>query len=58
MLGHLTFESRDNQSKQGMYELEFNLIVIYLIEREENEKRINEGREKYCQISIDTRDVI
>ena len=46
MLGHLTVESRENQSKQGMYESEFNLIVIYLIEREENEKRTNEGKEK------------
>ena len=29
-----------------MYELDFNLIVIYLIERENNKKRINEGKEK------------
>ena len=57
MLGHLIVESRDNESKQEMYESEFNLIVIYLIEQEENEKRTNEGKEKYCQISIDTKDV-
>ena len=46
MLGHLTVESRENQSKKGIYESEFNLIVIYIIEREENEKRTNEGKEK------------
>ena len=46
MLWHLIVESRENQSKQGMYELDFNLIVIYLIERENNKKRINEGKEK------------
>ena len=39
MLGHLTIESGENQSKQGMYESEFNLIVVYLIEQEENKKR-------------------
>ena len=46
MLGHLTVESRENQSKKGIYESEFNLIVIYLIEQEEKEKRTNEGKEK------------
>ena len=46
MLGHLTVESRDNQSKQRIYGSYFNLIVIYLIEREENEKITNERKEK------------
>ena len=46
MIGQLTVDSRENQSKHGMYESEFNLIVIYLIEREEKEKRTNEGNEK------------
>ena len=46
MLGHLIVESRDNENKQEIYESEFNLIVIYLIGREENQKRTNEGKEK------------
>ena len=46
MLGHFTVKSRENQSKQGMYESEFNLIVIYLIELEKNKKRTNKGKEK------------
>ena len=46
MLGHLTVESRENQSKQGMYESEFNLIVIHLIEREDNENGTNKVKEK------------
>ena len=52
MIGHLTVESRENQSKQVMHESEFNLIVIYLIEREENEKRTNEGKDKYRQSQL------
>ena len=52
MLGHLIVDSRENQSKKGMYESEFKLIMIYLIEREENEKRTNEGKEKYCQYRL------
>ena len=46
MLGHMTVESRDNQIKQGIYKSEFNLIVIYLIDQEENEKRTNKRKEK------------
>ena len=52
MLGHLTVESRENQSKQGMYKSEFNLILIYLIEQEENEKITNEVKEKDCQYRL------
>ena len=46
MIGHLIVDSRENQSKKGMYESEFKLIMIYLIEREDNEKRTSEGKEK------------
>ena len=49
MLGHLKVESRENQSTQGTSESQFNLIVIYLIEQEEKEKRTNKGNEKDCQ---------
>ena len=52
MLGQFTVESRDNQIKQRMYESYFNLIVIYLIEREENEKRTNKGKEKDSQSQL------
>ena len=46
MLGHLIIESIENQIKQGMYESEFKLIMVYLIEQEDNEKRTSEGKEK------------
>ena len=49
MLGHLTVELRDNKSKQGMSESEFKLVVIYLMEREYNEKITNEGKDTYRQ---------
>ena len=52
MLSQLTVESKEYQSKQEMYESEFNLIVIYLIEREENEKRTNKGKEKDSQSQL------
>ena len=42
----MTVKSIEYQSKQEMYKSEFNLIVIYLIEQEEKEKRTNEGKEK------------
>ena len=46
MLSQLKVESKEYQSKQEMYESEFNLVVIYLIELEENKNRKNEGKEK------------
>ena len=46
MLGHLTVESRENQSKQRIHEPEFNLIVMYLIEQEENKNKTNEGKDE------------
>ena len=52
MLGHLTVELRENQSKQGMSELEFKLMVIYLIEQEYNEKKTKERKEQDHQYPL------
>ena len=52
MLGHLTVELRENQSKQGMSESEFKLIVIYLIEQEYNEKRTKERKDQDRQYPL------